>query len=126
MPKAPHDPNVREMIDWIATNHDMSRPDLARMFQTSPAAIEAWLENGNIDDAQYMKLRRSYFFLNSMPDPHFNQRKCAGCGLWKDSPDYSNGQALCRSCQASGSKAIRKKAAARPRTAGRSLSSRKA
>jgi hypothetical protein len=125
MPKVPHDPSVREMIRWIAGKHVMSRAELARMFQTSPAAIEAWLKNGSIDDAQYMKLRRSYYFLNSMPDPHFNQRKCAGCGLWKDSPDYSNGQALCRSCLVAGKKLRLKKASPRSRTAGRSVSAGK-
>jgi hypothetical protein len=104
----------------------MSRAELAQMFQTSPNAIEKWFANGGIDDAQYMKLRRSYFFLNGIPDPHFNQRKCSGCGLWKDSPDYSNGQAMCRSCLAMGRQAGLKKESRRPRPAGRSVSAGKA
>jgi hypothetical protein len=97
--KLPENPSVGEMIGWIATRYRMSKADLARMFQTTQSTIHYWIKSGKISYKNLRKVRASFYYLNNSRDPHADERRCEGCGLWQAVSRFREGKAICRSCE---------------------------
>ncbi len=79
----PDDLPVAEMIRWISDRYNMSKADLARMFQTTQSTIHYWLKTGKISYRNLKKLRASFYYLHNTRDPHADERKCDQCRKWR-------------------------------------------
>ncbi len=95
----PDDVPLKEMLAWIMSTHDMTKSDLARMFQKTQSTIHHWLRTGQISHKNLMRIRSSYYFLNDARDPHVNERKCEKCGKWLPGAEFRSGKAICHSCE---------------------------
>jgi hypothetical protein len=95
----PEDPPVRDMLQWMMSTWEMSKSDLARMFQRTQSTIHHWLNTGQVSHRNLMKIRSSYFFLHDEKDPHANERKCERCGLWLPQKEFRDGKAICHACE---------------------------
>jgi hypothetical protein len=95
----PDDVPLREMLEWIMSRHDMTKSDLARMFQKTQSTIHHWLRTGQVSHRNLMRIRSSYYFLNDGRDPHANERKCGKCGCWLATTEFRQGKAICHSCE---------------------------
>ncbi|MBN1835136.1 MAG: hypothetical protein JW820_04745 [Spirochaetales bacterium] len=95
----PDDPSVAEMIGWIAGRYQMTKADLARMFQTTQSTIHYWVRTGRISYRNLRKLRSSYYYLHNTRDPHAEERKCQECGQWRPLARFRDGKAICRECE---------------------------
>jgi hypothetical protein len=93
------DPPIREMLDWMMTPRDMTKSDLARMFQRTQSTIHHWLNTGQVSHRNLMKIRSAFFFLHDSRDPHTNERKCERCGKWLSQKEFRLGKAICHSCE---------------------------
>jgi hypothetical protein len=98
-PELPEDPSIAEMIRWISDRYDMTKADLARMFQTTQSTIHYWMRTCRISYRNLKKVRSSYYYLHNTRDPHSEDRKCHDCGIWQSLSRFRDGKAICRDCE---------------------------